>query len=105
MFLAIEQANPGCVVIWKTCDINMPNTEIFQCVFWLFKPSIKGFEHCRPVLSIDGTHLYRKYKGTLLIAIGCDRNNHLFPMAFAITECENIDSWGWFLACIRNRVT
>ena len=29
LFLAIEQANPGCVVIWKTCDITMPNTEIF----------------------------------------------------------------------------
>ena len=23
LFLAIEQANPGCVVIWKPCDINM----------------------------------------------------------------------------------
>ena len=33
LFLAIKQANPGCVVIWKTCDINMSNTEIFQCVF------------------------------------------------------------------------
>ena len=33
LFLAIKQANPGCVVIGKTCDINMPNTEIFQCVF------------------------------------------------------------------------
>ncbi|RVW71392.1 Serine/threonine-protein phosphatase 7 long form-like [Vitis vinifera] len=30
------------------------------------------FAHCRPVLSIDGTHLYGKYKGTLLIAMGCD---------------------------------
>ena len=29
----------------------------------------------------------------------------MFPLAFAITEGENIDSWGWFLACIRNRVT
>ena len=41
-FLAIEQANSGCVVIWKTFDINMPNIEIFQRVFWLFKPSIEG---------------------------------------------------------------
>ena len=105
LFLVIEQANPGCVVIWKTCDINIPNTEIFQRVFWSFKPSIDGFKHCRPVMSIDGTHLYGKYKGTLLIAMGCDRNNQLFPLAFAITEGENIDSWGWFLACIRNRVT
>ena len=33
LFLAIEQANFGCVVIYKTFDINMLNTEIFQCVF------------------------------------------------------------------------
>ena len=105
MFLAIEQTNPGCVVIWKTCEINMPNTEIFQRVFWLFKPSIEGFQYYRPVMSIDGTHLYGKYKGKLLIAMGCDENNQLFPLAFAITEGENTDRWGWFLACIRNRVT
>ena len=105
LFLAIEQANPGCVVIWKTCEINMPNTEIFQCVFWSFKSSIEGFEHCHPVMSIDGTHLYMKYKGKLLIFMGCDGNNQLFPLTFSITEDENIDSWGWFLACIRNRVT
>ena len=105
LFLVIEQANPRCVVIWKTFDTNIPNTEIFQCVFWSFKPSIEGFEHCRPVLSIDGTHLYGKYKGTLLIAMGCDGNNQLFPLAFAIIKGKNIDSWGWFLACIRNRVT
>ena len=105
LFLALEQANPGCVVIWKTFDSNMTNTEIFQRMFWSFKPSIEGLEHCRPVLSIDGTHLYSKYKGTLLIAMGCDENNQLFPLAFVIIECWNIDSWGWFLACIRNRVT
>ena len=64
LFLAIEQANLGCVVIWKTCEINMLNTEIFQRVFWSFKPFIEGFQHCRPVMSIDGTHLYGKYNVT-----------------------------------------
>ena len=49
LFLALEQANPRCVVIWKTFDSNMPNIEIFQHVFWSFKPSIEGFKHCRPV--------------------------------------------------------
>ena len=37
-----------------------------------------------------------------MIAMGCDENNKLFPLEFSITEEENIDSWGWFLACIRN---
>ena len=83
----------------------MLNTEIFQRMFWSIKPSIDGFEHYCLVMSIDGTHLYGKYKGMLLIAMGCDRNNQLFPLEFAITEGENTDSWGWFLACIRNRVT
>ena len=40
-----------------------------------------------------------------MIAIGCDENNHLFPLTFSITKGENIDSWGWSLACIKNRVT
>ena len=53
---------------------------------------IDRFEHCRPVMSIDGTHLYRKYKGTLLIAMGCGGNNQLFPLTFAIIEGENIDN-------------
>ena len=92
LFLALEQANPRCVVIWKTFDSNMLNTENFQRVFWSFKPSIEGFEHYCPVLIIDGTHLYGNYKCTLLIVIGCDENNQLFPLTFAITKGENIDS-------------
>ena len=40
-----------------------------------------------------------------MIAMGCDGNNKLFPLAFALTKGENIDSWGWFLTCIRTRVT
>ena len=29
----------------------------------------------------------------------------MFPLAFSITKCKNNDSWGWFLACIKNIVT
>ena len=57
------------------------------------------------LLSIDGTHLHGKYNNTLTISMGCDGNNQLFPLAFAITEGEKFDRWGWFLACIRNKVT
>ena len=40
-----------------------------------------------------------------MIAMRCDGNNQLFPLVFSITKGENFDSWGWFLACIRNKVT
>ena len=29
----------------------------------------------------------------------------MFSLAFAIIEGEDINNWGWLLACIRNRVT
>ena len=96
-FIALEQESLGCDVISKTFPDIMENTEIFQRVFWTFQPSIEGLKHCRPVPNIDGTHLYGKYKDTLMIAMGCDGNNQLFPLAFALTKGENIDSWGWFL--------
>ena len=54
------------------------------------------------MLTIDGTHLYGKYKGIVMITMGCDKNNQLFPLVFALTEGENVDRRGWFLACIRN---
>ena len=85
-FLALEQSNPWCIMYSKIVPGNNPNEEIFQRVFWAFALSIKGFTHCRLVLSIDGTHLYKKYKGTLLIAMGCDGNNQLFPFAFSNIE-------------------
>ena len=92
-FIALEQTNPGCVVTWKTFDSHMQNT------------SIEGFNHCRLIPSIDGTHFHGKNKCTLMIVMGCDGNNQLFPLTFAITKRENIDSWGWFLTYIRNKVT
>ena len=85
-FMALEQVNPGCIVTWKTFDSHMHKTEVFQRVFWAFHPYIEGFNHCRPILSIDGTQLYEKYKGTLMIVMGCDGNNQLFPLTFAIIE-------------------
>lgn len=55
---------------------------------------MEAFRHCRPIFSIDGMFLIGKYRGTLLIAISCDANNMLVPLAFALVERENNDSWG-----------
>ena len=104
-FLALEQSNPRCIAYSKMVPGNNPNEKKIQRVFWAFTPSIKGFTHCRLILSIDGTYLYAKYKGILLIAMGYNSNNQLFPFAFAIIERENTDSWSQFLACIRVEVT
>ncbi|KAH9617152.1 hypothetical protein KSS87_005749 [Heliosperma pusillum] len=75
----LKESNPGTVVQWSTTPIGNSNVHTFKRVFWAFKPCIEGFEHCRPVLTIDGTHLYGKFKGTILTAMSIDANNQIFP--------------------------
>ena len=65
---ALTDSNLGSRVIWRTMPANMPSCAIFDRVFWAFGPSIDSFQHCRPVISIDGTFLHGKYRGKLLIA-------------------------------------
>ncbi|KAI5678871.1 hypothetical protein M9H77_09821 [Catharanthus roseus] len=55
------------------------------------------FPYCRPMISMDGTHLRGPYKGVLLISSTWDANNHLFPLDFAIVDKESCESWNWFL--------
>ncbi|KAL0288618.1 UNVERIFIED_CONTAM: hypothetical protein Sangu_2649300 [Sesamum angustifolium] len=65
-------------------------------VFWAFKPCIDGFQFCRNVISVDGTHLYTKYKYKLLIAAAMDGNQQVLPLAFAVVDKETYPSWKWF---------
>ncbi|XP_016199456.1 uncharacterized protein LOC107640450 [Arachis ipaensis] len=41
---------------------------------------------------VDGTHLYGKYKGCLLVAVSQDANNNIVLIAFAIVEGETSDA-------------
>ena len=79
-------------------------TYTFKSVYWTFRPCIVGFKHCWSVISIDAIHLYRKYKGKLMIAMMTDANNKSYPLAFAVVKRESTETWGWFLACIRRYV-
>ncbi|XP_072076440.1 uncharacterized protein [Arachis hypogaea] len=63
-----------------------------------------AFRHCKPVVQVDGTHLYGKYKGCLLVAVSQDGNNNIVPIAFAIVEGETSDAWHFFLSNLRQHV-
>jgi hypothetical protein len=65
---------------------------------------VKAFEHCRPVISVDGTFLTGQYRGTLLVAIANDANKRLVPLAFAFVEAENNNNWQWFFHLLRTKV-
>ena len=98
LLLAYKDSNPGTQVSYRSINGDTSGTIIFKYVFWAFVPSIVGFAHYRPVISINGTHLYRKYKGKLLIAMATDANNEIFLLAFAVVNDEMGASWGWFIS-------
>ena len=58
-------------------NLLVPGQSIFHRLFWTFKPCIDGFKFCKPLVQIDGTWMYGKYKGTLLLAIAQDGNNNI----------------------------
>nr|KAJ0223739.1 hypothetical protein LSAT_V11C200088090 [Lactuca sativa] len=101
---AVQKFNLGTIVEWLVSSSTNEEPMEFRRVFWAFSPSIKGFVHCRPMINIDGTHLYGKYKGTMMIAMGVDGNNQILPLAFAIKENKAYDSWNWFLSYIKIHV-
>ncbi|RYR37533.1 hypothetical protein Ahy_A09g042411 [Arachis hypogaea] len=55
-------------------------------------------------IRVDGTHLYGKYKGCLLVAVSQDGNNNIVPIVFAIVEGETSDAWHFFLSNLRQHV-
>src|SRR6266508_1002824 len=85
-------------------SFTMENRYLIR-LFWSFGQCIEAFMHCRPVICVDGTFLSGKYHGTLLTAIIVDANNQIIPLAYAVVESENNDSWLWFLTLVRTRVT
>ncbi|KAI5672977.1 hypothetical protein M9H77_13341 [Catharanthus roseus] len=77
---AVQDLNPGTVYEFLHHRISSPPNYVFKFVFWCFSPCIDGFPYCRPVISVDGTHLRGSYKG------------------------ESSESWNWFLKNLREYI-
>ncbi|KAL5555175.1 hypothetical protein UlMin_037411 [Ulmus minor] len=89
--------NPGSVVNLEVTDGNK-----FQYLFIAFAASIQGFSYCRPVISIDATHLKGKYRGVLFTAVCHDANQQIFPLAIGVGDSENDAAWTWFLKRVKD---
>ncbi|XP_057730251.1 uncharacterized protein LOC130945559 [Arachis stenosperma] len=90
---------PSAVVHFETMpayqgDDLVSDIRVLHRVFWNYYPCIRAFRHCKPVVQVDETHLYGKYKGCLLVAVSQDGNNNIVPIAFAIVEGETSNADG-----------
>ncbi|RYR07339.1 hypothetical protein Ahy_B05g074674 [Arachis hypogaea] len=108
-FEAMCHKEPSVVVHFETMpayqgDELVGDIQVLHRVFWSYYPCIRAFRHCKPIVQVDGTHLYGKYKGCLLVAVSQDGNNNIVPIAFAIVEGETSDAWHFFLSNLRQHV-
>ncbi|KAH1198508.1 hypothetical protein GmHk_18G052073 [Glycine max] len=73
---------PSTIVRYKTTTSMEDESSkvILNCVFWVFKPCIEGFQYCKSIV---------QYHGTLLNSIGQDGSRNIFPFAFAIFESKS----------------
>ncbi|XP_070020493.1 uncharacterized protein [Nicotiana sylvestris] len=101
---ALQHFNPGTIVEWRLEQSPDRPEYIFNYVFWSFKLAIDGFVHCRPIISIDGTHVYGKYDIKLLIAVAVYVNGLIFPLAFTICANESEETWTLFLNHLKQHV-
>ncbi|XP_048634962.1 uncharacterized protein LOC125608588 [Brassica napus] len=92
----IRRANPSTVTRLQIDELGR-----FIYVFLAFGASVNGFPYMRKVVVVDGTFLNGKYKGTLLTALAQDGNFQIFPIAFAVVDTENDDSWHWFFTQLK----
>ena len=51
-----------------------------------FGATIKGVKFCRPNISVDGTHLYERFNGKLLIPVVFDVVNEIIPFSYDLIE-------------------
>ncbi|XP_070041167.1 uncharacterized protein [Nicotiana tomentosiformis] len=88
-----------------TMDMTYPGSHIrmvklgqnvFMYVYISLYAFIKGFDHYRPIVVVDGSHLKSAYTGTFVSASTLDGAGHILPLAYGVIDSENDAAWSWF---------
>ncbi|KAL2928247.1 Isoleucine--tRNA ligase [Bienertia sinuspersici] len=97
---AIKHNSPESKLVLVTDEQKCP--AVFKRLYVCFDSIAKGWiEGCRKVLCIDACFLKTFLGGQLLAAVGRDGNDQMYPVAWAVVEGENNDSWEWFLKQVK----
>ncbi|XP_022041949.1 uncharacterized protein LOC110944602 [Helianthus annuus] len=103
--MELQSANPDTTVHIDVESEPNPasSTRVFKRIYICLGPLKLGFKECgRDILDLDGAFLKGSQQGQVLVAVGLDSNNGLYPLAYAIAEAENKNSWTWFLECLKD---
>jgi hypothetical protein len=93
----IRRSNPG-----SSFFLSLDENSRFRRAYMSLEASKRGFlQGCRPIIFIDGCFIKTRYRGQLLVALGIDPNDCIFPLAIAAVEVEDTPNWTWFLETLK----
>lgn len=96
--LELKEANPESTVTVVSKRQEGLQYPIFQRIYICLIPIREGFmAGCRNIIGLDGCFLKGLVKGMILMVVGRDGNNQMFPVAWAVVENETTESWVWFI--------
>ncbi|KAK8651093.1 hypothetical protein V6N13_140707 [Hibiscus sabdariffa] len=88
--------NPGTTTI---CYLDL---RLFQRMYVCPQACKEGWKvGCRRIIGLDGCFLKGYFQGYLLLAVGVDANDCIYPIAYAAVESENMSSWYWFVEILK----
>lgn len=95
----IKTTNPGSTAELDYSEEAMKDGRIvFKRLYLCFDALKRGWKRgCRPIIGLDGCHLKGIVKGQVLVAVGKDADDQIFPVAWAVVNKENKENWTWFL--------
>lgn len=84
------------------CVQNEEGFDVFNRFYVCFDILRKTWKnHCRPLLGVDRCFLKSKLKGQLLVALGCDADNAIYPITWAVVQVESKENWWWFMKKVK----
>nr|GEU93036.1 zinc finger MYM-type protein 1-like [Tanacetum cinerariifolium] len=99
----LKRCNPNIIVKIDVYGEENHDTliKMFRRIYFCLGALKKGFKASgRELLGFDGAFMRGQYSGKLLIVVGVDANNSIYPVAYGIIELESSYSWTWFLTCL-----
>ncbi|KAM3203710.1 hypothetical protein P3L10_031336 [Capsicum annuum] len=61
----------------------------------------RWMEGCRRITGFDGCFLKGACKGELLVAVGKNGNNQMFPIAWVVVDKKTKHSWSFFVNYVK----
>jgi MULE transposase domain/MuDR family transposase len=83
-----------------TAKVETDNSVFKRYYICLVACKIGFLQGCRPIIGVDACHLKGRTSGQLMVAVGKDGNENMFPIAYAVVEGETKETWAWFLTLL-----